>query len=85
MNYEFKGTKGKWYPVNFGGFWSIHDEDFYDSTDIFNEEECSEAKENIVLASMAPEMFEFIKRHYKYLNLDDQKEAEQLLKESTEL
>lgn len=85
MNYEFKGTRGKWYPVSLDEFWTIRDGDFYNSIDIFNEEECPEAKQNAVLASMAPEMFEFIKKHYKYLKLDDQKEAEQLLKQATEI
>lgn len=85
MNYRFKGTSGKWFPVNFAGFWMMRDEDNYKSRDIFNEDECLNARRNILLASKAPEMFEFIKRHYKYLNLDDQKEAEQLLKEATQL
>lgn len=62
MNYEFKGTKGKWYPVSLDEFWTIRDGDFYDSTDIFNEEECSEAKENIVLASNALIMFDILKK-----------------------
>ena len=93
MKYEFKGTKEKWYPVNFGGFWSIHDDDFYDSTDIFNEEECSEAKENAILASKALEMFEMLKECLSYFEcqnedvqaVDKLKQIKQLLKEATEL
>lgn len=38
-----------------------------------------------LLISKAPEMLEFIKTYYRYLNLDDQLKAEQLIKEATEL
>lgn len=83
--YIFRGTSGKWFPIQLADRWTLRDGDSYNSRNIFDEHECRNAQRNVLLSSMAPEMFEFIKRHYRYLNLDDQKKAEQLLKKATEL
>lgn len=81
MKYEFKGEPGPWIlggcsgrmittPTGYVGDGFIADVD---------------TKANALLISKAPEMFEFIKKYYTYLNLRDQKEAEILLKSATEL
>lgn len=85
MNYEFKGTPGPWLyerpTKRFDACTVLESGEIIGYCAKNSKEDCC----NELLRSKAPEMFEFIKRHYKYLNLDDQKEAEQLLKQATEL
>ena len=38
-----------------------------------------EFRANAKLISKAPELLEFIQKHYRYLNLDDQKKAKDLM------
>lgn len=90
MNYEFKGTPGPWYPVEFAGYHRLQDGDFYESNDILNEDTCSRAKFNIRLASKSPEMLEMLKeclKCFEALNTDSIMcdKIKQLLKQTTEL
>lgn len=80
---EFKGTKGDWLPI---GAEILTNKGIYQPNKIL--EENSTTKEllaNALLISKAHEMLEFIKNHYRYLNLRDQETAERLIKEVTEL
>jgi hypothetical protein len=38
-----------------------------------------------IVDSKAPELLEFLKNHYMFLNLRDQKEAEKLINEATKI
>jgi hypothetical protein len=42
-----------------------------------------EKEANDLLISKAPELLEFIKKYYRFLNLDDQKEAKKLIDSAT--
>ncbi|MCT4321833.1 hypothetical protein [Elizabethkingia anophelis] len=90
---EFKGTKGKltidkaedvkgnvlYYGIysNYSTIATCHPNEYCSTT-------IDMAKANAVLFSKAPEMLEFIRNHYQYLRLGDQKRAKQLIKEATE-
>jgi hypothetical protein len=76
---EFKGTKGKWSIADDKIVTSdeqdictvnIYLEAYMDNENAEQEIIC---KANTLLISKAPEMLEFIKNHYRFLNLDDQK------------
>jgi len=43
-----------------------------------------EAEANAKLIAAAPELLAFIKKYYRYLNLDDQDKAQVLIKKATE-
>ena len=42
-----------------------------------------EFRSNALLISKAPELLEFLKKYYRFLNLNDQKEAEKLIDSAT--
>ncbi len=51
-------TEGEWYPVQIAGFYNIHDSEYYEGTNLLDNDECSNADDNAVLASLAPAMRE---------------------------
>lgn len=59
-----KFTPAPWYPVEYGGYWSIQNLDEYGPHvyDILNQEDCSCAEQNAKLAAHAPEMYELLKQ-----------------------
>lgn len=59
---------------------SIDDED---TTEENQDERENEVSRNFNLIACAPEMLEFIKEHYRYLNIGDQKKAKELIKKAT--
>lgn len=46
----------KWHPIEFSGYWMIHDSPYYESNDVLNAEHVGEvqAEENAKLAASAP-------------------------------
>lgn len=86
---EFKGTKEKWYSVEFAGFINIQDGEFYEDKNILDFEDVGSdiAKANALLISKAPEMLEMLKECYTYLPYEGvmRKKVKQLIKEATEL
>jgi len=87
---EFKGTQGKWYMQEFTDVYTNiiriktenHDTIYVGSTP---QDPKSESRYNALLMSKSLEMLVFIEEHYRYLNIDDQAKAKQLIKEATEL
>jgi len=59
---------------------SIDDEE---TTEENQEERENEVSEIFSLIACAPEMLEFIKDHYRYLKIDDQNKAAELIKKAT--
>ena len=90
---EFLGTKGKWrtYKPEHIGCENVMLADEFTGFDGYVElwhhhyENKEVAKANALLISKSPELLDFLQKHYRFLNLDDQKKAEQLIKEATEL
>lgn len=95
---EFKGTKGEWgikhseskdafniVGTIVGGHYKIARIPYLVTQSLIevNRREKLEAQYNSKLIACAPEMLEFIKEHYRYLNIDDQKKAEELIKKAT--
>lgn len=86
MENEFKGTKGKWIV-------DTEHPSIYSTSDIKGNIICDAPVEwelsmekwgaNAKLIACAPEMLEFIKNHYRFLNIKDQKKAEKLIKKAT--
>lgn len=60
MMKEFKGTKGKWFPVEYAGHWSIQAGQFYGDTDILDQDVVltGEAYLNARLCAAAPDLLE---------------------------
>lgn len=62
MKYEFKGTKGEWFAVQYANYISIQPEDDYITyddkpvKDLLNLEDCNEAIENGNLIVAAPDL-----------------------------
>lgn len=59
---EFKGTKGNWYVLEYGGFVNIQDGAFYEDNSLLDFEEIGEreAMFNGLLMSKSPEMLEML-------------------------
>lgn len=89
---EFKGTKGNWsvrgseYPI----IQSKSDEsescirvyqDIAVVNSVFRKKEEYTANANLIAA--APELLTFIQKYYRFLNLEDQDKAEELIKKAT--
>lgn len=55
---EQKFTPAPWYAVNYGGYIKIQSTDFYENTDILDEDKCPQAELNAILATCAPELLE---------------------------
>lgn len=99
MAQEFKGTKGKLQKVYQSGICigiGVIQKDGYtemtansilpdcdDMTDKEVDKYMEVLEADMTLYSHAPEMLEYIKMYYKYLNLDDQKKAEELITKAT--
>lgn len=49
----------------------------------WNETEKAEQEANALLISKAPELLAFIQKYYRYLNISDQQEAENLIRSCT--
>ena len=86
---EFKGTQGIWIVEDNGK--SVYSES-RDKNIAFDGQICrlhtglntyDDNTANAKLISCAPEMLEFIKEHYRYLNIDDQNKAKELIKKAT--
>ncbi|GAO43774.1 hypothetical protein [Flavihumibacter petaseus] len=58
MDYkQFEGhTPGPWFPVEFGGYWNIHDEPFYEGTNLLDKESSDQADVNAKLAAAATQL-----------------------------
>ena len=97
---KFKGTQGKWHlkgcpyydddsKEHHGAFTVVTEEAETTITCVpaysFYGQTLETATANALLISKAPEMLVFIEEHYRYLNIDDQAKAQQLIKEATEL
>jgi len=89
---EFKGTKV--FPKYEGGdnnsidlifesgaVISIDRRDRYSEKLVMSREEM---EANAKLIVCAPEMLEFLEKYYRFLNLEEQKEAKELIKKATE-
>jgi chromosome segregation ATPase len=72
-----KHTKGPWYAIDYGGYWSIQSEDEYSEGDLLNEEKDPNAEANARLAAKAPELYE--------QNLTLQKQIEELMLDNEHL
>lgn len=98
MNYEFKGTSGKWYLQEFTDTYTnivrSNNRKYQETLMVLYTPQGGgkEARYNALLASKAPEMFEMLKSVSQGINsmsfdqlelLND--DIEQLLKEATEL
>lgn len=55
---EKKYTPAPWFAINYGGFVTIQNVDYYDQSDLLDEDKCQEAKANGTLAAYAPELLE---------------------------
>lgn len=75
---EFKGTQGNWTVkfINIQGKCAYLIKEFSGNAN----EDCANAK----LISVAPELLSFIQTYYKFLNLEDQEKAKELIKKATE-
>lgn len=96
---EFKGTQGEW-SVSYKVYQNEHGASYVEIDCMKNgsgvtglalvyegitEYGLMEMHANAQLISKAPELLAFIEKKYRYLNLDDQQEARDLIKQATEV
>lgn len=68
---ETKFTKGNWYPVQYGPYFNIQDDEYYDTgLNLLNADEIdsNEAAANALLASKAPLLFEELNNAIQYIH-----------------
>lgn len=61
---EFKGTKGEWHAVNYGGYWNIQDSEYYGESNLLDAEKVGEdiAEQNAKLAVASPILLEALQQ-----------------------
>lgn len=100
MDINFKGTKGKWYAVEYAGYYIIQNGNYYGDKDVLDPENFAEeqVKANALLISKAPEMLEMLQKisaelEHIWMNNDsneifdviDAEELDNLIKSATEI
>lgn len=58
---KLKHTPAPWYAVNYGGYITIQSTNFYENTNILDEDKCERAEDNGLLCAAAPDLLEALK------------------------
>ena len=73
-----KHTKGIWYPIQFAGWWTILNSDFYDGLNLLNADDVGEkeAEANAQLAAQAPILLELGRKLLQQIEMNDYSEPD---------